>query len=194
AAATPPESTELDDWTEGESFTSHFSIIDQDRNAVSVTFTVGVLFGSGVYVNGYFLNSAANNFDSVTRGPNRFANSTIAPTIVLRGDDVRLVIGGAGSAYIPTAVTQVTFRMLALGEDPWLAIAAPRLQPSRLAGVEVEPGFAPEVYAALRAHGYLPQSRVADLMFGAVHAVMQMPNGMLVGVADPRRDGVAAGW
>ncbi len=194
AAATPPGSTELDDWTEGESYTSHFSIIDQERNAVSVTFTVGVLFGSGVYVNGYFLNSAANNFDALTRGPNRFANSTIAPTIVLRGDDVRLVIGGAGSAYIPTAVTQVTFRMLALGEDPWLAIAAPRLQPSRLAGVEVEPGFAPEVYAALRAHGYLPQSRVADLMFGAVHAVMQMPNGALVGVADPRRDGVAAGW
>jgi gamma-glutamyltranspeptidase/glutathione hydrolase len=194
AAATPPESAELEGWTEGESFTSHFSIIDRDRNAVSVTFTVGVLFGSGVYVNGYFLNSAANNFDAVTRGPNRFANSTIAPTVILRGEDVRLVIGGAGSAYIPTAVTQVTFRTLALGEDPWLAIAAPRLQPSRLAGVEVEPGFAPEVYAALREHGYLPQSRVADLMFGAVHAVMVMPNGTLVGVADPRRDGVAAGW
>lgn len=193
-AAPLPEGTEAEEETEGESYTSHFSIIDQDRNAVSVTFTVGVLFGSGVYVNGYFLNSAANNFDAATRGPNRFANSTIAPTIVLRGDDVRLVIGGAGSAYIPTAVTQVTFRMLALNEDPWLAIAAPRLQPSRLAGVEVEPGFAPEVYAALRAHGYLPESRVADLMFGAVHAVMLLPNGMLVGVADPRRDGVAAGW
>lgn len=194
AAAAPPGGMDLDDWTEGESFTSHFSIIDRDRNAVSVTFTVGVLFGSGVYVNGYFLNSSANNFDAATRGPNRFASSTIAPTVILRGDDVRLVIGGAGSAYIPTAVTQVTFRTLALGEDPWLAIAAPRLQPSRLAGVEVEPGFAPAVYTALRQHGYLPQSRVADLMFGGVHAVMVMPNGTLVGVADPRRDGVAAGW
>lgn len=194
AAAAPVGGMELEDRTEEESFTAHFSIIDRDRNAVGVTFTVGVLFGSGVYVNGYFLNSAANNFDAVTRGPNRFANSTIAPTVILRGDDVRLVIGGAGSAYIPTAVTQVTYRTLALGEDPWLAIAAPRLQPSRLAGVEVEPGFAPEVYATLRQHGYLPQSRVADLMFGAVHAVMVMPNGTLVGVADPRRDGVAAGW
>ena len=194
AVAAPVGGMDQDELTENESFTSHFSIIDQDRHAVGVTFTVGVLFGSGVYVNGYFLNSSANNFDAVTRGPNRFANSTIAPTIVLRGDDVRLVIGGAGSAYIPTAVTQVTFRMLALGEDPWLAMAAPRLQPSRLAGVEVEPGFAPEVYAALREHGYLPQSRVADMMFGGVHAVMVLPNGMLVGVADPRRDGVAAGW
>lgn len=194
AAAAPPGSGDQDDRTEGESFTSHFSIIDRDRNAIGVTFTVGVLFGSGVYVNGYFLNSAANNFDAVTRGPNRFANSTIAPTIILRGDEVRLVIGAAGSAYIPTSVTQVTFRMLALGEDPWLAIAAPRLQPSRLAGVEVEPGFAPGVYAALRQHGYLPQSRVGDIQFGGVHAVLLMPNGTLVGVADPRRDGAAAGW
>lgn len=190
AAASSGDSTDDDQ----ESLTSHFSVVDAAGNAMSVTFTVGVLFGSGVYVNGYFLNSSANNFDPVTRGPNRFANSTIAPTIVLRGLDVRLVIGAAGSAYIPTSITQVAFRMLALEEDPWLAVAAPRLQPSRLAGVEVEPGFAPAVYAALREHGYQPQSRVADIAFGGVHAVARLRGGWLVGVADPRRDGAAVGW
>ena len=194
AAAAPlsPTDTLADD--AGASFTSHFSVVDRDRNAVAVTFTVGVLFGSGVYVNGYFLNSGANNFDSQTRGPNRFASSTIAPTIVLRGDDVRLVIGAAGSQYIPTAVTQVTFRTLALGEDPWLAIAAPRLQPARRNQVEVEAGFSPQVYAALRNRGYLPVSRVGDIMFGGVHAIMLSDRGTLVGVADPRRDGAAMGW
>lgn len=179
---------------EGESFTSHFSVVDADRNAVAVTFTVGVLFGSGVHVNGYFLNSSANNFDAATRGPNRFASSTIAPTIILEGQDVRLVIGAAGSAYIPTAVTQVAFRILALGEDPWLAIAAPRVQPTRLDGVEVEPGFAPGVYAALIARGYAPVNNIADISFGGVHAVAVQRGNRLVGVADPRRDGVARGW
>lgn len=176
------------------SFTSHFSVVDRERNAVGVTFTVGVLFGAGVYVNGYFLNSAANNFDALTRGPSRFANSTIAPTVILEGDDVRMVLGAAGSQYIPTAVTQVAWRALSLGEDPWMAIAAPRLQPGLRQQVEVEPGFAPEVYAALRAQGYEPLSRVGDIMFGGVHAVVISPGNRLIGVADPRRDGAAMGW
>ncbi len=173
--------------------TTHFSVVDSDRNAVSMTFTVGVLFGSGVYVNGFFLNSGAANLDASTRGPNRYASSTINPTIILKGNDVRMVVGAAGSQYIPTATTQVAWRHLALGEDPWLAIASPRLQPAQGRQVEVEAGFAPEVYAALRAKGYYPLSRVGDIMFGGVHAIAVM-KGTLIGVADPRRDGAAIGW
>lgn len=175
------------------SYTTHFSVVDGDRNAVSMTFTVGVLFGSGVYVNGYFLNSGAGNFDAQTRGPNRYASSTISPTIVLQGDAVRFVVGAAGSQYIPTATTQVTFRHLALGEDPWTAIASPRLQPSAGRTVEVEAGFAPDVYATLKAKGYQPLSRVGDIMFGGVHAIA-VTRGTLIGVADPRRDGAAIGY
>jgi gamma-glutamyltranspeptidase/glutathione hydrolase len=173
--------------------TSHFSVIDGDRNAVAMTYTVGVLFGSGVYVNGYFLNSSANNFDAATRGPNRYASSTISPTIILQGNDVRMVLGAGGSQYIPTSVTQVAFRHLALGEDPWFAIASPRLQPAAGRNVEVESGFAPEVYAALRAKGYQPMSRIGDLMFGGIHAIAVV-KGNLIGVADPRRDGAAVGY
>ena len=170
--------------------TTHFSVVDADRNAVAMTFTVGVLFGSGVYVNGYFLNSGASNFDQSTRGPNRYGSSTISPTIILKGTDVRMVVGAAGSQYIPTSTTQVTFRHLALGEDPWIAIASPRLQPAQGRNVEVESGFAPEVYAALKAKGYTPLSRVGDIMFGGVHAIAVV-KGKLIGVADPRRDGAA---
>ena len=173
--------------------TSHFSVVDGERNAVAMTFTVGVLFGSGVYVNGYFLNSGAANFDNATRGPNRYGSSTISPTIILKGNDVRMVVGAAGSQYIPTSTTQVAFRHLALGEDPWLAIASPRLQPAQGRTVEVEAGFAPEVYAALRARGYYPLSRVGDIMFGGVHAIAVV-KGKLIGVADPRRDGAAVGY
>ena len=178
---------------EGQSFTSHLSVVDGRGNAVSATTTVGVLFGSGVYTEGFWLNSSAANLDARTRGTNRYANSTMSPTLILQGKDVRLVIGAAGSQYIQPAITQVTLRILAFGEDPWTAIAAPRIHASATdRDVEVEPGFAGSVYQALVTRGYRPESRVADITFGGVHAVYVRPDGTRIGVADPRRDGVAA--
>lgn len=106
---------------------------------------------------------------------------------------VRLAIGAAGSQYIQPATSQVTLRILAFGEDPGAAIAAPRLQttPTRRE-VEVEPGFSSDVYAALVRQGYRPGSRIADLTFGAVHGVFVRRDGRRIGIADPRRDGSAA--
>lgn len=177
------------------SYTSHMSVVDGDGNAVSATTTVGVLFGSGVYTDGFFLNSSASNFDARTRGPNRFANTTMAPTIVLENGAVRLVVGAAGSQYIQPAIVQVTLRMLAFGEDPGLALASPRIHTaSNQREVEVEPGFAPSVYQGLVARGYQPLSRVADISFGGVHAVFVRKDGKRIGAADPRRDGVAGGY
>ncbi len=180
---------------EGQSFTSHLAIVDGDGSAVSATTTVGVLFGSGVYTDGFFLNSAGNNFDATTRGTNRYANSTMSPTLILDGDKVRLVVGAAGSQYIQPAIVQVTIRMLAFGEDPAVALSAPRIHASdNTKEVEVEPGFATGVYQALVARGYAPASRVRDISFGGVHAVFVRKDGKRIGVADPRRDGTAAGW
>lgn len=178
---------------DGQSLTSHLSIVDARGNAVSATTTVGVLFGSGVYTEGFWLNSSASNLDARTRGPNRYAISTMSPTVILQGNDVRLVIGAAGSQYIQPSIVQVTLRTLAFGEDPWTAIAAPRIYTSAAQkDVEVEPGFAMPVYQALVTRGYRPVSRVADITMGGVHAVLVRPNGTRIGVADPRRDGVAA--
>lgn len=176
------------------SFTSHLAVIDAEGNAVSATTTVGVLFGSGVYTGGFFLNSSAANFDVRTRGPNRYANSTMSPTLLLEGRTVRLVIGAAGSQYIQPSIVQVTLRMLAFDEDPGLAISAPRIHASASTrDVEVEPGFSTSVYAALVARGYRPLSRVADISFGGVHGVFVRRDGLRIGIADPRRDGVAVG-
>ena len=181
--------------TEGQSFTSHLAVVDGDGSAVSATTTVGVLFGSGVYTDGFFLNSAGNNFDAKTRGTNRYANSTMSPTLILAGTTVRLVVGAAGSQYIQPAITQVTIRMLAFGEDPAVALSAPRIHASdNTKEVEVEPGFSTSVYQALVTRGYAPASRVRDISFGGVHAIFVRKDGKRIGVADPRRDGTAAGW
>ncbi len=189
------DASHADEASEGQSFTSHLAIVDGDGSAVSATTTVGVLFGSGVYTDGFFLNSAGNNFDAKTRGTNRYANSTMSPTLILEGNSVRLVVGAAGSQYIQPAITQVTIRMLAFGEDPAIALSAPRIHASdNLKEVEVEPGFATNVYQALVTRGYAPVSRIRDISFGGVHAVYVRKDGKRIGVADPRRDGTAAGW
>jgi len=190
--STPVGGASTEPPSEPVSYTSHLAVVDAEGNAVSATTTVGVLFGSGVYTGGFFLNSAAANFDARTRAPNRYANSTMSPTIILDGTRVKLVIGAAGSQYIQPAIVQVTLRMLAFGEDPALAVAAPRIHAgANTRDVEVEPGFPTSVYAALVARGYRPVSRVADISFGGVHAVFVTKNGRRIGVADPRRDGIA---
>lgn len=176
------------------SFTSHLSVVDAEGNAVSMTTTVGVLFGSGVWSDGVWLNSAGRNFDAATRGRNRYSNSTMSPTMLLQGNRVRLVVGAAGSQYIQPATAQVTVRMLVFGEDPGLALAAPRLHPTWSSReVEVEPGFPSAVYGALVDRGFRPLSRAGDIQFGGVHAVYVAPDGRRIGAADPRRDGFAAG-
>lgn len=197
----PPSTKPTDGSLAAESFveaatnTSHLSVVDADRNVVSLTSSVGILFGSGVYAGGMFMNSSGNLFRAGTRAPNRYPSSSVAPMIVLEGDAPRLAVGAAGAAYIPGAVAQVIFRFAGLRQDIYAAVAAPRMNPQ--AGnvrLEVEAGYTLPVYQELRAHGYITATRIADLMFAAVHAVAILPNGTLVGAADPRRDGTAAGY
>ena len=192
AVSTSPSAGHGESAREDSSFTSHLSVVDAAGNAVSMTTTVGVLFGSGVWTDGVWLNSVGRNFDAATRGTNRYSNSTMSPTMLLDGTTVRLVVGAAGSQYIQPATAQVTVRMLAYGEDPAYALAAPRLHPTWSSReVEVEPGFTAAVYGGLVSRGFRPLSRVGDILFGGVHAVYVAPDGRRIGAADPRRDGFA---
>lgn len=175
--------------------TSHLVVIDREGNAVSLTSSVGVLFGSGVYAEGIFLNSSGNLFGRGQRQPGRKPANAVSPTMLLEGNRVRMAAGAGGAAYIPTAVGQVILRMAGWKQDAWTALAAPRLQPNAVGpALEIEQGFALPVYGALRAHGYVPTNRVANLQFAGVHAFWVREDGIVVGAADPRRDGVAMGF
>ena len=159
----------------------------------------GVAFGSGSYAAGTFLNSAANNFGGPLanrRAAGRTPRSTIAPTIVLDGDQVRLVVGSPGSGYIPPAIVHTILYTLVYGLDPWTAVNMPRVYPDNDSpAVEVEQGFTGAALAGLRRHGYdVVINPPIDQGFGGVHVVLVRPDGTLVGAADPRRDGAAAGY
>ncbi|HEX5581231.1 MAG TPA: gamma-glutamyltransferase family protein [Gemmatimonadaceae bacterium] len=195
----PEEDAGEADGADAEAQTTHLSVVDRDGNAVSLTYTFGVAFGSGNWAAGTFLNSANNNFGGPVanrRAPNRTPRTTTAPTIVLDGDRVRLVVGSPGSGYIPPAIVHTVLYTLVYGMDPWSAVAMPRVYPDVSSrAVEVEMGFTPEALAGLRRRGYDVQVRgTTEQGFGGVHVVLVRKDGSLVGAADPRRDGAAVGF
>jgi gamma-glutamyltranspeptidase/glutathione hydrolase len=182
--------------------TSHVSIVDAEGRAVSLTFTMGLYFGSAVFVDGFFLNSAALNFVEPggrpvanRRASRRTPRSSTAPTILLEDETPRLVVGSPGSGRIPPAIVHMTTYTLDYGLDPAVAVRMPRVYPFVTEPhVRVEDGISTAALTALRDRGYTVESYPPlDLYFGGVHAVYVDEEGRRIGVADPRRNGTARG-
>lgn len=123
--------------------TSHFCIVDADRNAVSMTTTVNYAFGGGVLSpsTGIVLNNEMGDFsvptevssDSLPPSPSNFIRpgkrplSSMTPIIILKDEQLAGVIGGSGGMNIISAVAQVFFNHFVLGMDPSNAVQSPRV-------------------------------------------------------------------
>ncbi len=183
----------------GYSETTHLSAVDAQGNAVALTYTNGLFFGSGTWVAGTFLNSAMFNFSrddssANARGPHHVPSSTISPTIVLHDGRAELVVGSPGSAAIPPAVVESIIYTLDYGLDPMAALRMPRVIPTRTKSVRLEGGFSPEVVAEAHRLGYdLQLTPPIELAFGGVHLIARIGDEW-VGAADPRRDGEVRGY
>lgn len=197
-AAPVPESAEPDG--PGAEYTTHLSVIDADRNAVAVTMTLGPAFGSGVYAGGAFYNNAITRFSSSPEGnqwaPYRTPRSATAPTVVLQGDNVRLVTGAQGGSRIPTAVTHTILYALEYDMSGPEAMAAARAFPFwNSPQVHVEGAFRLDPLAALRERGFdLTPRTVMDSYLAGAHLVRVREDGMLEAAADLRRAGGVAGY
>jgi gamma-glutamyltranspeptidase/glutathione hydrolase len=152
--------------------TTHYSVVDSEGNAVSVTTTLNNSFGSHVTAGslGFLLNDEMDDFASKMEVPNMFgliqgpANaiapgkrplSSMTPTIVLEDGKLRFVLGSPGGARIITTVANIFLSAAEGGLNIQQAVDAPRFhhqyQPDKL---YLEPGFTPETVAALQARGY----------------------------------------
>ena len=118
----------------------------------------------------------------------------MAPTIVFRGGKPRLALGSPGSLRIYPALTQVIANVLHNGMGFEEAVNAGR--------IHWEQGryfFEGDIDAAVTARAKetldepVSERRKRDLFFGGVQGVEILDDGTIVGVADPRRDGVALG-
>ncbi len=199
-AATGPRVAALGTPDEGQlAETTHLSVVDAEGNAVSLTNTLGVNFGTGTWANGVFFNSALFNFARNDSGPNaarpsHIPASTISPTLLLRDGRVEMVVGSPGSAAIPPAIVETIVYTLDYGMDPLQALRMPRVIPSAGGRVQIEDGFAAEVLSRAYARfGDIVTSPPVDQGFGGVHVLVRT-RGRWVGAADPRRSGEVRGY
>lgn len=123
--------------------TSHFCIVDSERNAVSMTTTVNYPFGALMLSpsTGIVLNNEMDDFSTPTEispdmlppapanfiRPNKRPLSSMSPTIVLKGGQLAGVLGGSGGLKIIPAVVQVFLNHFINGMDPLVAVTAPRV-------------------------------------------------------------------
>ena len=184
--------------TAGE--TTHLSVMDAAGNAVALTQSIENVYGScaasprlGFLYNNYM--SAFNYTDPshpYYLRPNAVPWASVAPTIVLRHDRPWLAIGSPGSERIPPAIVQVLLRLR--DSSPLAAVDAPRIHCSLDGVVSAEASRMPtDVADALQGAGFeLNRREPYSFYMGCVQLVMA-EDGRFVGVADPRRDGAAAG-
>ncbi len=154
-------------------------MIDHDRNAVSVTYTINGGFGAGVVAGdtGFLLNNEMDDFTIALGKPNRFglvqgpANliaprkrplSSMAPTILLKDGQVRMVVGSPGGSRIITVVVETILNTIDHDMAPQEAVDAPRLHLQWLPDVLYAERFAlsPDTRAALTRRGYRIEDQV----------------------------------
>lgn len=187
--------------------TTHFTIVDGEGNAVSVTSTVSDLWGTGLMAKGcgFMLNSQLLNFNDAPQGTvslpgandvqgGKSPRTTMAPAMLFKDDKLVAAYGSPGGTGILNALFQVTLNMIDHRMTVWAAVDAPRvsLDTGSSAGVtELESGFSASVVSSLENLGY-DFDAVADI--GDVQAIVRYPgNGRQYGAADWRRVGGVAG-
>ena len=189
--------------------TTHYSVVDRQGNAVAVTTTLNSLYGNLVTVAGagFLLNNEMDDFAARPGTPNQFglvqgeANaiepekrmlSSMAPTILLDPSGrVKLVTGTPGGPTIITTMTQIVSNIVDFNMDIVNATAAPRLHHQHIPDLlqYERDGLRPDVESALRALGHDVEARPGYQ--GDAQSILVLPDGTLIGVADPRGGGAA---
>jgi gamma-glutamyltranspeptidase/glutathione hydrolase len=184
--------------------TTHYSIVDGEGNAVSITTTLNNSYGSKVFVGGagFLLNDEMDDFSAKAGSPNLYgligskANeiqpnkrmlSSMTPTIVEENGQLKMVVGTPGGATIITSVFQVVLNTLEMGMNMQQAVEYPRFHHQWMPDkITAEPArFSEAQQERLKAKGYTfsPVSAI-----GLVEGILVLPNGNLQGGADSRGD------
>lgn len=192
--------------------TTHYSIVDQYGNAVSVTTTLNGAYGSKLYCSelGFFLNNEMDDFSSKPGVPNMFgligaeANkiepekrmlSSMTPTIVEKNGKLYMVVGTPGGSTIITSVLQTILNVHEYKMGMQQAVNQPRFHHQWLPDViKMEPNnFDNKVKDQLKTLGY-ELDETNSPVIGKVEGILVLPNGKLEGGADPRGDDKAVGF
>ncbi|MBA0846221.1 hypothetical protein Goarm_023290 [Gossypium armourianum] len=203
--------------------TSHVSIVDTNRNAVAITNTVNAFFGSKILSpsTGIVLNNEMDDFsmpsnnsskDTPPPAPSNFVRpgkrplSSMTPTIILKDEKLKAVVGASGGANIIAGTTQVLLNHFALGMDPLSSVMAPRVYHQLIPNVVKYENSTnvigdhfevPEtIRKDLQKKGHILQGPASlSVSQFIVHNLDGLKgNGELVAVSDPRKGGFPAGF
>ena len=200
--------------------TTHFSIVDDQGNAVGVTYTLNDWFGAGMVAGntGVLLNDEMDDFTAKVGAPNMFGLvqgeknaiqpgktplSSMTPTVVVKDGKPLMVVGTPGGSRIITVVMQVIVNVIDFGMTISQAVDAPRIHNQWLPDVTyVEPfALSPDTRKILEGMGHhfgppQPANHVDAILVGAPRlGGKPVGDERFYGVNDERRgSGAAVGY
>jgi gamma-glutamyltranspeptidase / glutathione hydrolase len=199
--------------------TTHYSVVDSEGNAVSVTTTLNDWFGSRVTADGlgFLLNDEMDDFsekpgvpnsdgliqgEANAIGPGKRPLSSMTPTIVVHDGRTFLVLGSPGSSKIITTVANVLMGVIDYGMNIQEAVNAPRFHNQWLPDkLNVEQWFSPDTVGVLRKMGYNVEfglhdenGHVSPYWSDAECIAIDLKTGERLGASDYRNGGKAVGY
>ncbi len=184
--------------------TTHLAVADKEGNVIAITQSLGHMFGSNVMVGdtGLFMMDGMYWFDYDPPGlpndvaPQKRVSYPIMPTLVLEDGEPILTIGSPGGIGIVETVPQILMNVLDHGMDIQEAIDAPRMRGMEGLKLIAESRLHPDTVEALRKMGHDVEllSDFSPTFGGAQGIAIHPRTRVLMGGADPRRDGYAIGW
>ncbi len=178
--------------------TIYITVVDRDRMAVSLIYSVYHSFGACLASDRFGINfqNRGAGFTLSPGHPNEAAGGkrpmhTIIPGMIRKDGRVVMPFGVMGGAYQSTGHARFVTNTVDFGMDPQSAIDAPRCF-SGVEGMEVERSYAPQVAAELAAMGH--DVVEAPIPIGGAQAILIEDGGVLQGGSDPRKDGCALGY
>ena len=191
--------------------TTHYSVVDKDGNAVSITTTLNGSYGSKVIVagGGFLMNNEMDDFSIKAGVPNMFgligstANeiqpekrmlSSMTPTIVEKDGKLLMVVGTPGGSTIITSVYQTILNVIEHKMSMQQSVNALKFHHQWLPDRTVfEPNaFTENTLKTLRDKGYIIDQQKGTI--GRMDCVLVHPDGTLEGASDPRADNTSVGY
>jgi gamma-glutamyltranspeptidase/glutathione hydrolase len=186
--------------------TSHISIIDGSGNAIAMTTTIEDAFGSRQMVRGFLLNNELTDFSYApfdAEGkpvanrvqPGKRPRSSMAPTLVFDKASGQLVMSGGspGGALIIHYTAKTLYGVLNWGMLPQQAINLPNFASLNGPTMLEQNRFAPATVDALKARGHEVRETAMTSGLQAIARGQAHGAPLLLGGADPRREGVVMG-
>ena len=178
--------------------TVYITVVDRDRMAVSLIYSIFDGFGSGLASAKFGINfqNRGAGFTLKQGHPNELAGGkrpmhTIIPAMLGKAGRITMPFGVMGGSYQPCGHARFVTNLLCYDMDQQAAVDAPRSF-SGSEGMLVERGYPDKVRAELAQMGH--KVSIPEIPLGGAQNILIDDSGILIGASDPRKDGCAIGY